>query len=344
VWLTADQAKQAKIEVNTVEVRSLSSRLITGGKIAFDDLLVSHVYSPVTGRVTKIDADLGQQLNKGDALALIDSPDLGQAYSDMLKANADLVAAQHDIKRQKELLDAEAVAPALYEQSEDNYRRAQAEMERAELKVKLLRASKADFVTQQYTLRAPIAGEVVGRQINPGTEVQGMLSGANIANELFTVGSLSRVWMLGDVYEADLSKVKAGISVDITTIAYPTEVFKGTVDYVGATLDPNTRVAHMRCTIDNPDKKLRPEMYVTATLGLGTRPTVAIPRSAVLTQMGNQRTVFVQLPSTEVGSQRYAVRPVTLGDSDGDWVEILHGLLPGDVVVTDGALLLSAQI
>ena len=344
VWLTSDQMTAAKIKLDQAKQRPLTNRLITGGKIAFNDLFVSHIYSPVTGRVAQIYAELGQKVKKGDKLALIESPDLGSAYSDMLQGQADLTAAQHDIKRQRELFAAQAVSSAQLEQSEDNYRRASAEMERSRLKVKLLKASTSDIVTQQYVLRSPIDGEVVGRQINPGIEVQGMLSGANVANELFTVGSLSKVWMLGDIYEADLGLVKSGQPVEITTVAYLNQSFKGTIDYISSTLDAVTHVAHIRCTIENPDKKLKPEMFVTTTVGVGERVALAIPSSAVLRNFGNKTMVFARLKNSETGTQRFGIKPIDVTDSDNGWVEVVHGLEPGEEVVSDGAILLSGQL
>ncbi len=334
---------KAKIRVETTARRPLSETLITGGKIAFDDLLVSHVFSPVSGRVTRIDAELGQKVEKGQALALIDSPDLGSAYSDLVKAQADVIAANHDIKRQRDLLGAHAASEAAVEQSEDNQRKAQAELERAQLKIKLLHASQGDVVSQSYLLRSPIAGEVVARNINPGAEIQGMLSSANIANELFTVGDLGRVWMLADVYEADIGRVHPGDEVHIASIASPGTTFSGRVDFVSDVLDPTTRTAHLRVTVENPDKKLKPEMYVTATVSLGERPALAVPRTAVL-RLGDESIVFVQIGKTETGLLEFAPRPVTTGAEEDGWIEILGGLKAGEPIVTEGGILLSSQV
>ena len=141
VWMSTDQAGRAQIHIETAVKKQIAEKLITGGKIAFDDLLVTHVFSPVTGRVAKIDADFGQVVKKGDALALIDSPDLGSAYSDVLKAQADL--QRRPARRQPPARPRRRPTPpsqAQLEQSEDNYRKAQAEMERAQLKIKLLHA------------------------------------------------------------------------------------------------------------------------------------------------------------------------------------------------------------
>ena len=341
IWLSQDQVRQAQIKIDEVGLHPLTERVVTGGKIAFDDLRVAHVFSPVTGRVSKIMADFGQKVHKGDALAEIESPDLALAHSDEAKAQADLTAAEHDLKRQRDLEAAGAAAQALLEQSEDSFRKAQAEMERAELKTKLLHARNGGPVSQIFVLRSPIDGEVVGRSVNPGIEVQGMLSGANVANELFTIGAIDRVWLLADLYESQLGRVKAGDTVEITTISYP-ETFRGTVDYVSDVLDPTTRTARMRASIDNADRKLKPEMFVTASVRLGQRQAIAIPRTAVL-KLSDQYVVFVQVGRTDAGLLRFAVRPVKLGDDEGGFVEILQGLNPGEQLVTEGAILLSSQ-
>jgi cobalt-zinc-cadmium efflux system membrane fusion protein len=342
IWLTADQISQTKIKIEPVEVRQLTERVVTGGKIAFDDLRVAHVFSPVTGRVSKIYADLGQIVKKGDPLAAIESPDLAQAYSDVLKASADLVAAEHDVKRQRDLAEAHAAAQSQLEQSEDNFHKAQAEMERAQLKTKLLYGHDGRSVEQSYLLRAPIDGKVVARNVTPGIEIQGMLSSANIANELFTVGAIDQVWLLADLYEAQLGKVKAGDKVDLATVSYP-DTFHGVVDFVSDMLDPNTRTARLRCSIQNPDGRLKPEMFVTATAYHGERPALAVPRTAVL-KLSDQYVVFVQVGKTEGGLLRFMVRPVKVGDDESGFVEILEGLKAGDSLVTEGAILLSSQV
>jgi cobalt-zinc-cadmium efflux system membrane fusion protein len=343
VWLSPEQIHEAHIQVAAAETRPIASRIITGGRIAFSDNLVSHVFSPVNGRVIKIEADFGLRVKKGQALATIESPDLGVAYSDLLKAQADLEAARHDYQRQKELYEAHAVSESLLEQATDGFHKAEAEMQRAQLKATMLHAPRSEVVRQQFVLRAPIDGEVVGRSLNPGAEIQGMLSGANMASELFTIGSLDQVWLLADLYEVDLGKVRTGDKVEISTVAYPGKTFAGTVDYVSEVLDPLSRTARVRCTIDNRERKLKPEMFVTASVTSGTRPGLALPRSALL-KLGEQAIVYVQIGRTEAGLFRFAPRPVAAGDEDTDWVEILHGLASGDQVVTDGAILLSSQV
>ena len=232
-------------------------------------------------------------MKKGDPLAVIESPDIGNAVSDVHKAEADLIAAEHDFKRKKDLFEQKAGSAADQEASEDNWRKAKAEVERARQKAYLLRAGNVDTVTQTYTLPSPIDGEVLAMSINPGIEVQGQYTGG-ATQELFTIGEIDQVWVIGDLYEMDLSRVQVGAPAAVTVVAYPDKVFNGQVDWVSGMLDPGTRTAKVRCTFDNPDRLLRPEMYATVQISVEQKKALAIPRNALL-RLGEYKVVFVQV-------------------------------------------------
>jgi len=355
VWLTSAQAADAKVEVTTVGEQVVEDAITTSGTITLDDLRSGHVFSPVTGRVVKIIAQLGQRVKKGDPLATIESPDIGQAVSDTHKAEADLIAAEHDLRRKRELYAQKAAAAADVEASEDAERNAKAELERARQKQFLLRVGNVDAVSQTYTLPSPIDGEVLLRNINPGVEVQGQYSGGAgnncipglttnaVCGELFTIGELDKVWMLGDVYEVDLPRVHVGATASVTTISYPGRVFTGTVDWISGSLDPNTRTAKVRCTFDNPDGTLRPMMYATASLAADQRKAVAIPRSAIM-RLGDYKVVFVQVGEAP-GQMRFERLPIDVEEtSTGPYVGVRHGVEAGARVVSNGAAALSQRM
>jgi membrane fusion protein, heavy metal efflux system len=342
-WLTSQQVKNANLAVAPVADQDVGGAVVTSGKVTFDDLRVSHVFSPVTGRVVKIDAQPGQRVKKGASLATIESPDVGNAFSDLAKAHADLTAAEHDFKRQKELFDAHAASQKDFESSQDNYQKAKAELSRAQKKAQLLSRGSADSVTQEYTLRAPIDGEVVSRNMSPGMEVVGQYSQGN-ALELFTVGELDHVWVLADVFEMDLGRVKKGARVTVRVVTYPSRIFEGVVDWVSGQLDPNTRTAKVRCTIANPERDLKPEMYATVSVSVAERKALAIPRSAML-RLGDQTVVFVETGSAPNGQIRFERRPVAVDeDEGGDYMPVTHGLERGEKIVTAGAILLAGMI
>jgi cobalt-zinc-cadmium efflux system membrane fusion protein len=342
-WLTAQQVKDAKIDIQPVDEQDVDDTILSSGRVTFDDQRVAHVYSPVTGRVAKIDAALGQRVKKGQPLAVIQSPDIGQASSDLGKADADLIAAEHDFKRKKDLFDSHAASAADYEAAEDNYRKAKAEKDRAYQKAFLLRAGGVDTVSQGYTLAAPIEGEVIARNLSPGIEVQGQYSGGT-AVELFTVGELDRVWVLADVFEMDLARIKVGARVTVKVVAYPGKLFEGKVDWVSGALDPSTRTARVRCTFENADRLLKPEMYATVQISVEERKALAVPKGAVL-RLGEQTVVFVQTGSTADGKLKFERLPIAVDEGEGSsWLPVTHGLEKGQKVVVAGAILLAGMI
>src|ERR1019366_7699627 len=146
VWLTAQQVRDAKIELQTVAEQDVDDTILTSGRVSLEDLKSAHVFTPVTGRVVRIAAQLGQRVKKGDPLAVIESPDIGNAVSDVHKAQADVIAAEHDFKRKKELFEEKAGSAADQEAAEDTWRKTKAEVERASQKAFLLRAGNVDSV------------------------------------------------------------------------------------------------------------------------------------------------------------------------------------------------------
>jgi membrane fusion protein, heavy metal efflux system len=342
VWLTTQQAKDAKIEVQTVADQDVDDTVLTSGRVALEDLRSAHIFTPVTGRVVKISAQLGTRVKKGDALAVIESPDIGNAVSDVHKAEADLIAAEHDYKRKKELFEEKAGSAADQEASEDNWRKTRAEVERARQKAFLLRAGNVDSVTQTYTLPSPIDGEVLMMNINPGAEVQGQYSGG-ATQELFTIGEIDKVWVIADLYEMDIGRVKIGAPAVVSVVAYKDKVFNGVVDWVSGMLDPNSRTAKVRCAFDNPDRLLRPEMYATMQISVEQKKALAIPRNALL-RLGEYKVVFVEL-SEDGGFLKFERLPVDVDEGEASqWLEVRHGLEAGQKVVVSGAILLSQKL
>jgi cobalt-zinc-cadmium efflux system membrane fusion protein len=198
------------------------------------------------------------------------------------------------------------------------------------------------MVTQTYTLPSPIDGEVLTMNINPGTEVQGQYTGGT-TQELFTIGEIDKVWVLGEIYEMDLARVQVGAPAAVTVVAYKDKVFDGQVDWVSGVLDPNTRTARIRCTFDNPDRLLRPEMYATIQISVAQKKALAIPRSALL-RLGEYKVVFVEIGESD-GQVRFERLPIDVDEGEASqWLEVKHGLEVGQKIVVSGAILLSQKL
>jgi cobalt-zinc-cadmium efflux system membrane fusion protein len=343
VWLTPQQVKDAQIQIEPAGDQPVGGVVRAAGRVTFDDLRVGHVFSPVTGRITKILAQPGQRVKKGQPLCVIQSPDLGAAVSDMAKAQASLFQAEQDWKRQKDLLELRAAAQRDYETAQSVYLNAKAEMERAERKAKLLRNASLDAVTQEYVLPSPIDGEVIMRGANPGLEVQGQYSGGG-AVELFTIGELDRVWVLADVYEMDLARVKKEAEVTVNVLAYPDDPFTGVVEWISGALDPISHIAKVRCSVANPDGKLRPEMFGTAAIVVDPDRKFAVKRTALLL-LGEQPVVFAQVGTTPEGQLRFQRKPIAVDEmSDGPYVPIRNGVARDERIVVNGGVLLLGML
>jgi cobalt-zinc-cadmium efflux system membrane fusion protein len=339
VWIDPGQMKEAGIVVEPIEEQDVDDTILTSGRVTFADIDVGHVFSPVTGRVMKIIAQLGQHVKKGDPLALIQSPDVGQFSSDLGKADADLIAAQRDYKREKELWEKHATSQKDFETAEDTYRKAKAEKDRALQKASLLRSGNVNMVDQSYTLPSPIDGEVLARNLSLGVEVQGQYSGG-ATQELFTVGRLGEVWVLGDLFELDMARVIVGSPARVTVIAYPGKVFEGKVDWVSRILDPTMRTPKVRCTFDNPGNLLKPEMYATVAISVEARKELALPKGSVL-RSADETIVFVEKGNTPEGKLRLVRTPVVVDEGESsNWLPVSKGLDKGTRVVTHGGVLL----
>ena len=342
VWLSRQQLDSQQMKIEVAVEHQVAASLDASGRIAFDDLRVSHVFSPASGRVVRIVASPGEHLRKGDPLLEIESPEVGLAMSDLGKAEADLGAAERDLKRQRELVEAHAGAQRDLDQAQSAYDRARAEVARARQRAATFRRQGAEGVSQRFVLRAPIEGDVIARNANPGTEVQGQTSGAS-AVELFTIGSIDPVWAYADVFEVDLARVKAGAPVAVKVVAYPDRVFNGRVDWISTALDPASRTARVRCTLRNPARLLLPEMYATLAIETPARKALAVPRSAIV-HVGDERVVFVQTGTPENGLLKFQRRRVVVEEAENDPVPVKSGLLPGEPVVISGGLLLSGML
>jgi cobalt-zinc-cadmium efflux system membrane fusion protein len=338
VWLSQDQQKRADLRVVTAAETDVPQAITAPGRVAFNDLHVTHVFSPVTGRVTRVLAQPGDRVKRGSPLLALASPDVGQAFADVVEAQADLAATEAEYQRQGRLYAARATSLRDFEVAEDGFRTAKAEYQRAQKRAALLRAGGLDAVTQEYTLKSYIDGEVIARSVNPGVEVQGQYSGGAPA-ELFTIGDIGDVWVYADVADVALPHVRQGADVEIRVVAYPDRVFRGRVDLISSVVDPSLRTARVRCTVANATGELKPEMLASVSILLAPRRALTVPRDAVV-RINETSFVFVQLAGgvRPDGRQVFKRRPVRVADVQGQIVPILEGIAPGDRIVAEGSI------
>jgi cobalt-zinc-cadmium efflux system membrane fusion protein len=326
------------------EMRTRLAVLETSGKVAFNEERLVRVHAPVTGRVIEVQAKPGDVVEPGARLFVIDSPDLSAAKAEYAKAVADLERAEKALGLVRELVEAKAVAQKELRDAENEYRKAQAERERAAARLRTLGvveerfrdiAMRADAGTT-VTVTAPRSGVVIERNITPGQVVA--YGQADAPLNLFVIANLSTMWVLADVYEPDVPRVRVGQTVTVTLPCCPGERYEGTVTYIADAVDPQTRTLKVRAVVPNRGRALKAEMFAKVTLATTATRVLAVPQTAVHRDDGKP---FVLVQG---GTAEFERRPVTLGADLGEWIEIAKGVGPSDTVVTTGGILLKRTV
>jgi len=300
------------------------------GRLVWDEDRTVRVFSPLGGRVQSIAVKLGQAVRAGQTLAVIEAPDLGMAQSEARKAEQDDALAQKNLARVTELLEA-GVAPAKdLQAAQAEAARAKAERERTRARLKMY-GNNAGAVDQRFALAAPIAGVVVERNVNPGQELRPDAQGDK---GLFVVSDPTRLWFVLDVAEADVGAVKAGAEVQIGATMLGEDTLTGKIANVADFVDPQTRTVKVRGSLENPGRRVKAEMFVTAELKVPSVRGFIVPTKAVYLR-GEQSYVFV-----DAGDGRYLRKPVKLGPTTNGHQVVLEGLAAEEKVVVDGSLLL----
>lgn len=303
-------------------------------KLVWDETRTQRVYPSFAGRVTSIQADVGQSVKPGQVLAQLASPDFGAAQADAAKADVDMRLAQKVLARQHELYGAGVIARKELEQTEADMARARAEAARANARVRLYGAGSA--VNQQLAIKAGLGGVVVERNLNPGQELRPDLAGPGVP-PLFTITDPRSLWVQIDARESEVGTLGPGASFELRVAALPGEVFKGQVVVASDFIDPATRTIKVRGTVPNAERRLKGEMLATArverTLGSG----VVVPATAVLLS-GTRHRVYVQ-----VKPGVFEVRGVVVRHEGPREVLVSSGLEVGEEVVRENALLLARE-
>lgn len=303
-------------------------------RLVWNEARTQRIYSSFAGRVVALRADLGQQVAAGAPLAVLASPEFGQAQSDTARAEADERLAAKALQRQRELFEAGIVARKELEQAEAEHARARAEVLRAQGRTRLYGGSGE--VNQELVLRSSLAGVVVERNLNPGQELRPELNGPGVP-ALFVVTDPTTLWLQIDARENEIGLVRAGQRFRLRVATLPGESFEGRVLASADFIDPQTRTIRVRASVANPKRLLKAEMLATAIFERRFERGLVLPATAVLLQ-GTKHWVFVQLRAGE-----FEPREVTLAYEGPREVVVAEGLQEGEQVVSENVLLLARQ-
>jgi membrane fusion protein, heavy metal efflux system len=330
-------AQQLKtLAVEAVQTHAFVSEELTEGKIAVNGDRATPVFSPYSGRVTRVIAGLGDTVRAGAPLATLEASEFVQAQSDLKSAAAQVKLARIAEARKQALFDAKGGSLQDWQQAQADLTTAETSLNSARNRLSILGKSeseiadleKAQTINPVAVLAAPIAGVVVDRQVGPGQYLQ---SGGG--TPVFTIANPSSVWLLANVREADAGLMKLGQSMEVRVLAYPERTFKARVTYIAALVDSVTHRLPVRAEIDNHDGALKPEMFANFRILTGAAAqSPAVPAAAVIYE-GDAAHVWVVK-----GDGLLELRAIRTGRSNDGLIEVLDGLQPGERIVTKGGL------
>jgi cobalt-zinc-cadmium efflux system membrane fusion protein len=341
----------ASLRLAAVRQVAFRDERATDGKIAINDDTTTPVFSPYSGRVSRLIARPGDHVERGQPLFAIEASEFVQGQNDLVTAVAGVEKAQsrlqlaHTIERRaKELLAIRGGALKDLEQAQSDLVTAQGDLRSAEITLaaarnrlrilgrsdeEIAKLEKTDRIGAETVVWAPIGGTVIQRRVGLGQYIN---TGAT--DPVFTVGDLSTVWLVANVRESDAPKMRVGAPVEVTVLAYPGRVFNAKLSYVAPALDPNTRRLPVRAEIKNPERELLPEMFASFRIVSGeSRLMPAVPQDAVVYE-GAQARVWVARPDQKV----VVTRPIEVGTTTNGLVEVRKGLNVGETVVASGTL------
>ena len=343
--IVADAAKPGIVKVVTVAQQSFTKTLLLTGEVKTNEVKTVRISTPVQGTVIKTQVNTGQQVSAGDVLFELDSTDVAEAKGDYLKKTASVKLAQKAAEREANLFAKKVSAEIEMQEAQAKLNEAEIELRNATTVLERLGFSKKEIlhlpndtatkITGVLPVYAPINGTVLEKNVSAGERVEA-------GKEIIILSDLSTIWVWADIKEADLSAVQqAGekITGEVEIPGAEGRKYQGSLDVVSGKMEEQSRTVKARISVANPDGFLRPGMFATIKLMLsGSGDAVAVPKVAVLADAG-RTFVFVHKEG-----DYWIRRPVSLGETLNDYVEIKDGLSIGQRIIADGSFLLKSDV
>lgn len=328
----------ARLSVAPVEDAEFRDVLRVSGRVEADESRLARIGASVTGRITDLEVIPGQDVKRGQRLATLNSVELSTAQLAFLRAYSQRLLAQRAAQRAEQLFEADVIGRAELQRRQSEFAQAEAEVSAARCQLMVLGMAEdavagltADrSVNSQASVRASISGTVLERKVTQGQVVQP-------ADTMFLVADLSSVWLVAEVPEQQATLIRRGESVEAEIASLPGDRLAGTLSFIAAIVNPETRTITVRMELDNADRRFKPAMLATMFIKGRPERRLAVPGAAVVRDE-NRDYVFV-----ETGQNQYALRLVNLGAEHEGRRQVVSGLARGDRIVVDGAFHLNNE-
>ncbi|HUI58957.1 MAG TPA: efflux RND transporter periplasmic adaptor subunit [Steroidobacteraceae bacterium] len=329
-------AQLSSLTVDAVRTAEFRSEQVADGRIALDSDTATQVFSPYSGRVTRLIAGIGEHVRRGAPLFSIEASEFAQTQSDLLNAVSQLRLARIGEERRHAAFDSKGGSLQDWQQAQADLAAAQTAVDSVRNRLRIFGQSDEQIAALEHArapdpvtfVSAPIDGVVTDRQVGPGQYLQ-----AGGTTPVYTIGNLTTVWLVADVREIDAPLIEVGQDVEVRVLALPGKVFRAKLTAVGSAVDPVTHRVPVRATLDNADGKLKPQMFASfSIITSGESQSLAVPEEAVVRE-GDAARVWVLQRNNDL-----ALRAIRTGRISNGMVEVLEGLHAGERIVTRGSL------
>jgi len=313
------------IETTVVTTQTVESELTLTGKISFNEDKVARVFPLAGGFVRDLNVELGDHVKKGQVMAIIRSPEIAGFTREGSAAKSQVHVAEKNAQVATELYKSGNISEIELISAQKDLENAQSELARIQAVLDMYGAQSGSV----YPIKSPVSGVIVQKNIALNMELR-----TEDISPVFIVGDLDDVWVLANVYESDITKIKEGYNAEITTISYPDKVFHGKIDKIFSLMDAQSKVVKARVTLKNPDFELKPEMFANVKVKF-QEPVqkLAIPSNTLIFDKSRY---FVMVFKA---NDNIETREVTVFKDNGTVAYIDRGLSEGDKVLTKFQLL-----
>src|SRR5579863_392914 len=318
------------IEIDRVINTRVMNTLTLTGKVDFNEDNVIKLFPTISGQVSDIKVMLGDYVKQGQVLAVIKSPDMAGYSNDFTTAKSNLEIARKNVDATNDMYKSGLASQKDLITAQEGYNQALSAYEKSQRVLNLNGGS----LSGEYILKSPINGFVVDRQVN-----NNMMIRSDNSTALFTISDLKNVWVMANVYESNITNVKMGDSVNITTLSYPGKIFKGRIDKIMNVLDPSNKVMKLRIILANPGYLLKPEMFASVVVNTTENKNMVSIRSRALIFDHSQYYVLVYKSPSDI-----TIRPVQVQNTVGDRTYISEGLVEGERLIGTEALLIYQEL
>jgi cobalt-zinc-cadmium efflux system membrane fusion protein len=338
ITVAAPPALLQRLTIAPVAAKEHAETLRLPARVALDEHRVARIGPSVSGRAAEIHAFIGQNVRKGDVLALINSTELGNAQAAYLKAKAQVNLHKLAVERARRLLEADVISRAELKERESELTEAEVELRANADQLRVMgmsgaalqRLTTTGHIDSVTPVTATLAGTVIERHVSLGQIAQP-------ADDLFTVADLSHVWVVAEAPEQKAYLIEADGQAEVQIPALPGQMITGKLIYVSDIVNPTTRTVTVRMEVNNPERRIKPEMLATMVIRKPAVAGLGVPAGAVV-RTGDQDYVFVR-----IAADRFALRPASLAPEQGGYRRVIEGLAEGEPIVVDGAFHLNNE-